>query len=158
MLQRFFLLLVLCSCSSLAFSESSYKDYMNERYGYRISYPADFIPQGVSGSGDGQIFIAPGNDARLMVFASACIAGSNSTAAEFISTYEQEQQAGDLTISYKRALKNAAVVSGLKSGQIFYHKVLFDKDWCTQFKFEYDESAKDKYNAAIKQIAASLKP
>lgn len=157
MLQRLVLSLILCASTPLAFSASPYKDYVNERYGYRISYPADFIPQGVSGSGDGQTFIAPGKDARLLVFASACMEDSESNAPGFISTYEQEQKAGDLTVSYKRAFQNAAVVSGLKSGRIFYHKILFDKGWCTQFKFEYDESARNKYDDAVKRIAASFR-
>lgn len=43
---------------SVALTNDGFNLYVNERYGYSIFYPADFIPQGVSDAGDGQKFVS----------------------------------------------------------------------------------------------------
>ena len=47
----------LASPALLVLAQSSFQPYINARFGYRLDYPADFVPQGESDSGDGQVFI-----------------------------------------------------------------------------------------------------
>jgi hypothetical protein len=134
-----------------------YDTYTNERYGYSIAYPADFRPQGVPDAGDGQAFLSPKGDAELRVFASACVEGLNSTPQQYIANYKEEQEARQLTLSYQRADKNFAVVSGHKKDRIFYDKIIIHDEWCTQFTFGYSEDQAAKYNAVTDRISSSLK-
>jgi hypothetical protein len=134
-----------------------YETYTNERYGYSIVYPADFRPQGVPDAGDGQAFLSPNGDAELRVFASACLEGLNSTPQQYVAGYKKEQNAKQLTLSYQRASKNFAVVSGHKKDRIFYDKIIIHDDWCTQFTFEYSEDQAAQYNAVTDRISSSLK-
>lgn len=153
--RHFLLLMLFVAFNVLAFE--GYKTYVNERYGYLISYPADFLPQGVSDSGDGQVFLSPTKDAELRVFASSCVDGFNSTPAEYVRDYENEQKAKHLTISYQRRGKHFAVVSGYKKGRIFYDKILIKEGWCTQFTFEYDKRQAAKYSEVSNHLASSFK-
>lgn len=50
---------------------SAYQTYTNTQYGYEIDYPADFVPQGESQNGDGQVFER--DNASLRVFGIANI-------------------------------------------------------------------------------------
>lgn len=143
--------------TSVAIASDSYHLYVNERYGYSISYPVDFIPQGVPDAGDGQAFISATHDAQLLVFARSCTEGSGSPASDYVADYKQQQEVGILTVTYSRKSKNLVVVSGHKKGRIFYNKMLIDDVWCTEFNFEYDEAMSDKYNAITKHIALSFK-
>lgn len=47
----------LASPALLVLAQSGFQPYINVRFGYRLDYPADFVPQGESDSGDGQVFI-----------------------------------------------------------------------------------------------------
>ena len=38
-------------------AQLGFQPYINARFGYRIDYPADFIPQGEADNSDGQVFI-----------------------------------------------------------------------------------------------------
>jgi hypothetical protein len=154
--RRHFLLLMLFVVFNV-FAAEDYKTYVNERYGYLISYPADFLPQGVSDSGDGQVFLSPTSDAELRVFAGSCVDGINSTPVEYVAGYEKEQKAKRLTISYQRRGKHFAVVSGHKKGRIFYDKILAKEGWCTEFTFEYDERQAAKYGEVTNHLASSFK-
>lgn len=138
-------------------ASDGYETYINERYYYRISYPSDFLPQGVPDSGDGQVFLSPKNDAELRMFASTCVEDSDATPEQYIAGYKKAAKAKKLILSYQRAGKNFAVVSGHKKDRIFYNKIIINEDWCTQFTFEYSESEMEKYNAVTNRISSSFK-
>jgi hypothetical protein len=138
-------------------ASDNYNTYTNERYGYSIAYPADFRPQGVSDSGDGQVFVSPNGDAELRVFASACVDGVNSTPKQYLANYEKKQKSKRLTLSYQRAGSNFAVVSGHRKDQIFYNKIIVNNDWCAELSFQYGEDKASQYDAVTNRISSSLK-
>ena len=154
---RTLILLASVLFAPLVFASGSYLTYVNERYGYRIAYPADFLPQGVADAGDGQAFLSPAGDAELRVFASSCVVGINATPSEYFAGFAKEQKAKHLTVSYHRLGKHYAVVSGRRNGRIYYDKILINDGWCTQFNFDYDERQSIKYDAVTTYIASSLK-
>lgn len=135
-----------------------YRTYVNERYGYHIEYPADFLPQGVADAGDGQVFLSPAGDAELRVFASACLEGSNATPAEVIARYREAARAGRLSVSYRHAGQSFAVLSGHRDGRIYYDKVFTVEGWCTQFQFTYAREQASRYDRVTRRIAASFRP
>ena len=139
-------------------SVSAERIYVNERYGYQIAYPANFVAHGVSDAGDGQTFSSPNNDATLFVFTSRCLKGESATPYDYISMHDREQKAGKLAVTYNRYGKNFAVVSGTIGSRIFYRKLLILDEWCTQFSFEYERSRKERYDPITVGIASSFKP
>jgi hypothetical protein len=157
MFQRLTAWFLLITAMNFAYAEDEYRVYMNERYGYSIQYPASLIPQGVSDSGDGQVFLSKSKDAELRVFAQSCIEGWDEAPAEYISAALKEQKKGLIKITYQTKGKNYAVLSGYKDGKIFYNKLLIDGSRCTQFTFHYPEMQRARYDAATAKIAASFK-
>lgn len=159
-MRRFLIMLTALVSASISFTTSAagdYRTYVNERYGYSISYPTSLVPQPISGSGDGRIFNSKTGDAELRVYASTCYESPD----EYVAGYEREQKTGNLTVTYSHKGKGYVVVSGLKKGRVFYNKVLISGEgndlWCTTFTFEYDETASEKYNDVTKRISTSLK-
>lgn len=151
-------LVFLGASASPAVAASAERIYVNEKYGYQIAYPADFIAHGAPDAGDGQRFTSPRNDAQLLVFTSPCVKGESASPYDFVLMHSREQRAGKLALTYNRHGKNFAVVSGTIGTRIFYRKLLILDQWCTQFSFEYERSRKERYDAATVGIAASFKP
>ena len=97
--------------------------YRNERFGFSLSYPsAIFVVERTAEAGDGQVFSAPGSDARLLVGALINEAGYN--AARY-QEYIAQQSYGQFTIGYRRLGTNWFVLSGERENQTFYEKVMF---------------------------------
>lgn len=123
-MRRFLIMLTALVSASISFTTSAagdYRTYVNERYGYSISYPTSLVPQPVSGSGDGRIFNSKTGDAELRVYASTCYESPD----EYVAGYEREQKTGNLTVTYSRKGKGYVVVSGLKKDAFFTTKYLF---------------------------------
>jgi len=139
-------------------ASEAFRLYVNERYGYEISYPSSFVAHGVSDAGDGQVFTSPANDAELRVWASLCLKGENLTPTNYIIAHNRDEKIGKMTIKYSKKRKNFAVVSGTAGTQIFYHRLIIRDEWCTQFTFEYERSEKAKYDIITSRIAPSFKP
>jgi hypothetical protein len=143
--------------SGLSIAADDYRLYVNERYGYEISYPSFFLAGGVSDSGDGQVFRSPKGDAELRVFAHICM-GEQQSPSQYLKSYGRQEAKGGLVVSYRYKGARTAVVSGRKDNKIFYRKLLNENGWCTEFSFEYDESQKANYDTVTSKIAASFKP
>jgi hypothetical protein len=145
------------ACSGTSDAANGYRLYVNERYGYEILYPSFFIANGVSLSGDGQIFTSPQNDAELRVFAHTCSEEQQSISS-YMKTYSKREAEGALVVTYRHKSRDSAVVSGHIGKKIFYRKLLrSDSDWCTEFSFEYEEAHKENYDKVTSTIAASFK-
>lgn len=134
-----------------------YSLYVNERYGYEISYPSFFLAGGVSDSGDGQVFTAPKGDAELRVFAHACVDEQESV-GQYLKSYRKKEADGKLVVTYRHKSKGTAVVSGHAGKRVFYRKLIIEGGWCTEFSFKYDHAQKVDYDAITAKIAASFKP
>jgi hypothetical protein len=153
---RTILFLIATLTAASASAADNFLFYNNARYGYEIAYPADFVAQGVSGSGDGQVFASATDDAELRVYASTCTAGEDVNAARQISKYIQEAKQEKSVVTYQRRGKDFAVVSGTLGKRIFYYKLIIRGQWCTQFRFEYEAAQKVKYDAYTARIASSF--
>ena len=63
------LLLLAGGLALASFAPPAYKTYHNQRFGYRIDYPADFRPQPEADNGDGRRFTSPDGQAVLSAYA-----------------------------------------------------------------------------------------
>lgn len=98
-----------------------WKDYGNARFGYSICYPADLMTaQPEADNGDGRVFTGR-SGASLRVW------GSYNAAEEDIDAIVAGVT-GSGKVTYRSASKDWVAVSGRKGGEIFYAKILLQKD------------------------------
>jgi hypothetical protein len=98
-------------------------EYRNERFGLRLEYPADlFVVERQTEAGDGQVFVAAGGKARLLV--GGLVNATGYTAATY-QTYIARHSYGDYKLGYRRLGQTWFVLSGEGNGRIFYEKVMF---------------------------------
>ncbi|MDZ5451405.1 hypothetical protein [Labrys sp. ZIDIC5] len=129
-----------------------WSDYANARFGYRICYPADLMTaEPEADNGDGRVFSAP-SGASLRVW------GSYNAAEEDIDAIVAGI-ADDGKITYRSAAKNGVVVSGRKGGEIFYAKLLLEKDakgaveTIRAFRLTYPAKEAATYDAVAARLA-----
>lgn len=129
-----------------------WQDYGNARFGYRICYPADLMTaQPEADNGDGRVFSA-GSGASLRVW------GSYNAAEEDIAAIVAGV-AGPGKVSYRSATKDWVVVSGRSGAEIFYAKVLLEKDakgaveTIRAFRLTYPAGEAKTYDAVAARLA-----
>lgn len=134
------------------------KVYYNDRFGFQLRYPANFVIYQESDNGDG--IAARTTDGSMKLTASA---GFNLYKDEGMGVYEiMEQYKGWLiddgcTITYQFAKGKVIVLSGkTRGGLIFYEKsVLYsDDDLIATVYYEYPESMREDGDAAIALIGS----
>ncbi|MCK9254769.1 MAG: hypothetical protein GX793_04590 [Bacteroidales bacterium] len=134
----------------------NYKTYYNERYGYSIEYPSSkLIPQGESGSGDGQVFKSQDSKSELRVYR------DYRDVLDFglQDAYNEDLRGdgGNFVVTYKKLGNNYYVISGYKNKNIFYQKtIIFRNQLCTAI-ITYPESEKNYYNKVCENIFRTFK-
>jgi hypothetical protein len=153
-----FLAMALAICAQTVLSDAVYETYTNPRFGYAIDYPSDVLyPQGESDNGDGQRFLSKDADASLLVY------GANNVLGESLDDRFREDSRGGTeddptkVVTFKVAKKNWFVVSGYKSGKIFYQKTISGDDRFNTFYLEYDEDQRGLYDPIAEHISKSFK-
>lgn len=138
------------ACSANA--ADSLKLYENSRFMYRVEHPANLIPQGEAGNGDGQVFRSKNADASLTVFGQYVVDGN----AEQCDVIARSHQQG-FNVTYKVQKAKLTVASGfVKPGTVFYSKGVVAGDVCLILELEYPVSQKDQYDAMVTRISNSL--
>jgi hypothetical protein len=93
--------------------------YANARYGYAIDVPPDFVAQGESDNGDGQVFKTP--TATLTVY------GSNIVEGDFEDAVKQREawaESDGWAIIYQVSAPTKASYSGKRGGRILYARLI----------------------------------
>lgn len=139
----------------------TYADYLNNEYGFQISYPKTLLPQGESDSKDGQMFVSADKKASLSAYADRSanlIVDETDTYMTFEQYYKRETKPEpNRQITYKRFSAAFFVVSGTENNRIFYRKTINTSNGWFTFELIYDESEKDFYNKTCAVIGASFK-
>ncbi|MCS7081074.1 MAG: hypothetical protein NZ585_13625 [Chloracidobacterium sp.] len=138
-----------------AVAQSGFQTYVNARFGYRVAYPADFIPQGESENGDGQVF-KNADEAELRVWGNLNPLGE--TVAEALRTELDRCVATGRHVTYQRAGKGFLVVSGYEAdgARIFYLRKLVNRRRQIGFEFVYPAASRARYDRDVVVIADSL--
>lgn len=134
----------------------TYKTYHNQRFGYRIDYPADFRPQPEADNGDGRRFLSPDGQAELSAYAGYNalddgLAGDRKLARQ----YWQEQHA---TLTLDQLTRTGYVLSGQVAGRIFYKKTVLKNNTLTTFVWKYPAARKAAMDAVIQHTIQTLQP
>lgn len=147
------LLLGMAAGVSAIAAEHEWNVYENVRFGYSICYPGDLLTaQPEADNGDGRKFTGK-SGAELIVWGS-------------YNVLEQDMDAliGDLAnagaaLTYRRATKDWAVVSGREKGNIFYAKLLLERtalddvDTVRAFRLTYPADEAKTYDAVAAKLA-----
>ncbi|MFT0788249.1 hypothetical protein [Synechococcus sp. H55.10] len=146
----------LASPALLVLAQSSFQPYINARFGYRLDYPADFVPQGESDSGDGQVFVGE-EGAELRVWGGYNI--FQATPASALQEELQRSRESGRRVTYQVAGRDFFVVSGYEPGslRIFYLKKLVRPSLEAGFEFVYPASRRERYDRDVEAIARSLR-
>ena len=122
MLARVFALVLVVATPALtaASRDGGWVPYFNERFGFSFRYPAGvFAPERTSERGDGEIFVAAGGEARLLV--GAFENTDSHTVASYMSFVRRESYAS-FPVSYAPRGQTWFVLSGESSRKCLLRK------------------------------------
>jgi serine/threonine-protein kinase len=152
MIHRLVILAALLAGS--AAQAAPWRQYHNARFGVTADYPASWTMGPEPANDDGRVFTSPDGRARLTIFGHFVLDGREAEMAENEKGREGE------AVAYRLRKANWIVRSGTRGGAIFYSKALIscrDTVW-NGVDIEYPASEKEKYDALVAHVAASLKP
>ncbi|KHK02402.1 hypothetical protein [Desulfovibrio sp. TomC] len=131
-----------------------YDCYANHTYGYVLAWPRKLLKAlGESDAGDGQLFVAPDDKARL-----TCWAGyTNVQGKKLSAVYDQALRESGQEISYKHQGKNFFVLSGTRDGKIFYRKTILEHGVQASFELTYDPSLIETLTPVLADLARSFR-
>ena len=144
--------------SAAARDRLEWAPYFNERFGFSFRYPAGvFVPERRSESGDGEVFLAPGGEARLLVGAFENTDGH--TVASYMSFVRRESYAS-FPVSYAPRGQNWFVLSGEGSENVFYEKVMFSCGGriINSFALMYPVASKRLFDPIVEAIENTFRP
>src|ERR1700721_464187 len=130
MKKLFSILLFLHSVSGAALA-SDWKNEVNNRWGFSLSYPESLIPEAVPTGAFGS--------------------HTHPDSGESLNDFWKKELAdrGD-TVTYKLKKEDFYVVSGVnQNGYEFYHKVFFYPTYWVEFEITYPHSKRQKYDAWV---------
>jgi len=140
--------------SSLA--PPAYKTYHNQRFSYRIDYPADFRPQPEPDNGDGRRFVSP--DGQVVLTTYAGYNALDGGLAEDRQLARQGWQEKHATLTLDQLTRTGYVLSGQVRGRIFYEKTVLKGNTLTTFLWEYPAARKATLDAVIQHTIRTLQP
>jgi len=120
-----------------------YKKYVNEKYGYSISYPDSFKIIDDPAKGDGNILQSADGKASLK------IVGQNNTSAE---TADSEYAKIPNDIYYKAHLGNWIVTSFVQDNNIVYIDTAIGTKSTNTFIFKFPKDEKEIYTPVVEML------
>ena len=134
----------------------SWLGYVNPRFGSVIEYPERFRALRPPDNGDGQAFEAA-DGARLT------ISGSHNINADTPASYEKFLRESDdrayANVAYRASGPDWLVLSGFRSGEIYYERVLFDQAGETihHLSIIYPPALRNAYDPIVQRLSRSLR-
>ncbi|MGH6872053.1 MAG: hypothetical protein ACREHE_11160 [Rhizomicrobium sp.] len=127
--------------------------YVNARYGYSISYPAELLtPQPEAENGDGRAFKAKVGKAEFLVFAESNALNETPEAL----AGEAEADCPTHHADYRIAKSTLVAVSCVTSTDILYRKTPIRDDILTTISARYPKSERTRWDSVVVEMADSL--
>ncbi|TIW92569.1 MAG: hypothetical protein E5V59_17105 [Mesorhizobium sp.] len=145
-----FAAIVACSAIAAPFT------YVNERFGTVCTFPDEIFTdrQPEPDNGDGQVWLSA--DGASLICSGILNIGDD-TPKGFVAAEKASKEPG-YKVTYSKAGKDWAVLSGLKDGKVFYERRLFGGDGVIRTVWiDYPPALKSKYDPLVGAIAGSLK-
>ena len=133
--------------------EGPWKEYINPRFGFRISYPISLVASPDPQNGGGREFHTKDNAFSLATFGSFFTGGANS----FEASWAEELKQDDIT--YKRKTADWYVVSGVrKNGVEYYHKLCRQGNNAAGFEITYPHARNAEFDPWVEHIEKNFTP
>lgn len=136
-----------------------YDSYCNQRYHFCIDYPKDYlIPQGESGSEDGQAFKSKDEANRLLAYRDLRDNMDPDVKFDIKTTYEEDLRDENIkAVTYKKLGRDFYVISGYnKKGKVFYQKSMISNGQLMTCLLEYNEADKALYSRISEHVFHSF--
>ncbi|MDZ4790381.1 MAG: hypothetical protein SGJ17_04115 [Hyphomicrobiales bacterium] len=133
-------------------------DYRNDRYGFRLRYPAaTFKPDEPTESGDGQTFLTVDGQAKIVTY--AALNAEKLTPQAYRKTLMSEYDGYDL-LDYQPQGKTWFVLSGFRGDKIFYEKIMFScgNQVINVLAVSFPKAEKIKYERIVEQLEDDFIP
>lgn len=134
----------------------TYRTYHNQRFGYRIDYPADLRPQPEADNGDGRRFTSADGQTTLSAYASYNVLDGGLAADRRLT--RQSWQEKHATITLDQLTRTGYVLSGQVKGTIFYDRTVLKGNTLTTFLWEYPAARKAAMDVVIQHTIQTLQP
>lgn len=130
-----------------------YRTYVNERFGFSIAYPANYlIPQRpLPTNGDGCRFLSRDGRAEMIVY------GHYNALDQTLDEIAQGEQKPGRTITYRVIKGKWFVLSGYEGKKVFYQKTVQRDDVIQTFHLEADRELQAFLQPMTEKIAKSFK-
>jgi len=150
-------LLILLVSASPAMAQY-WTHYANARFGYEIDIPPDYVGQGESQNGDGQVFFLPGRLQSLTVWGGNFYETTDGLEAEAKSQFDIDVQSG-LSVSYQSSTPHWAVWSGTIGKRVIYQRMILLCDGATYaaMRSEYERDDLNAMHEIIEGLVRSFK-
>lgn len=125
--------------------------YRNERFGTTATFPREAFPDQVAPptNGDGLGWTSP-DGAEIFIYARSN--GGGETPRSVIA----DRSATD-KVTYKKAGRGWAVVSGYRDGLIFYERYIFRGDLIHSVSIRYPEGLRSAYDRLVGRVTNTLR-
>ena len=146
------------SLEALEASAGDWTRYDNERFGFRLEYPANlFRIERTTEAGDGRVFAAREGEARLLVGA---LRNEDHHSAKSYQDYLARNSYADYKITYRPLGDDWLVLSGEANGRIFYEKAIFScsGQLISSFAMLYPADKRDLFEPIVARVANSFVP
>ena len=131
--------------------DKEYSIYTNQRFGFSIEYPKEFVVEETAQNGDGAKIINNNDETEILVY------GSNNTSNETTkSACTKTIDRISSKIEYKFMSNNWYVLSWIEEGKIKYLKEFVGSGSTNTFIITYDQKLKDKYNKIVEVISKNF--
>ena len=146
------LLLLVLLALPLSATETDWKEYINPRFGFKVSFPAGLVASRDPENGDGREYHTKDKEFSFSAW------GHFLVDSTLDSLWQEDLKEFGNHITYKKKAADWFVISGFKDGAEFYHKVHAKDDNCAELSFRYPHAKAKQYDPWVEKIARSFVP
>jgi hypothetical protein len=145
-------------CGAREATTGDWSRYSNERFGFRLEYPANvFHVERTTEAGDGRVFAARDGEARLLVGA---LRNEDHHSAKSYQDFLARTSYADYTITYRPLGEDWLVLSGEAEGKVFYEKAILScgGELISSFAMLYPADKREMFDPIVARVANSFVP
>jgi hypothetical protein len=133
--------------------------YVNVRYGYVVSYPADLlVAEPEADAGDGRKFHARQGMAKMSVWAEWNLHDDGFDQSPTAVARRAASDCAGGRIGYRVVKPQLVALSCVTpKGRVIYQKTLVRRDVLTTVRFEYPDTERERWDRVVSRVAASLR-